>query len=206
MSQPNASLSAVVLAAGLSSRMKKPKQLVVVESDALVVHAAKVALQSGAGEVIIVTGAYEEEVRRALAPLLSEAGDRLRLVHNPTFMSGQASSIHRALQALAPTCQAVLFLPVDQPLLKPQLLQQLVYRWQQGARLVACTVNGELRGAPAIFDRTLFADLFALEGDHGARPLLQKYQDEIVAVPATEKELRDIDTPEDLAEVIPNST
>jgi molybdenum cofactor cytidylyltransferase len=106
------------------------------------------------------------------------------------------------MQALAPACAAALFLPVDQPFVPPVLLQRLIDAWRQGARLVASAVDGKVRGAPAIFDRTLFPELGQLEGDVGARSLLQKYRHELIAIPATADELRDIDTPADLAAVV----
>jgi molybdenum cofactor cytidylyltransferase len=103
--------------------------------------------------------------------------------------------------ALASTCAAVLFLPVDQPFVPPLLLQRLIAAWQAGARIAACSVEGTVRGAPAIFDRILFPDLLRLEGDVGARSLLQQHRTELVVLPAQAHDLRDIDTPDDLAAV-----
>jgi molybdenum cofactor cytidylyltransferase len=194
------SVTAIVLAAGLSSRLGEPKQLAVVDGEPMVVRAVKLALQCGADQILVVTGAYADAVEAALAPLVASAEQPIRLVHNPAFTSGQASSIRTAIQSIGTDSGAALFLPVDQPFLSPELLQRLIAAWQAGARIAASAVDGELRGAPAIFDRSLFAELLALEGDVGARPLLRKYRAEIVGVPATAAELRDIDTPEELAE------
>lgn len=93
---------------------------------------------------------------------------------------------------------AALFLPTDQPFVPPVLLQQLIRTWRTGARLVAPLVDGQVRGAPALFDHTLWPEMLALQGDIGARPLLQKYRGEIVTIPTPAHLLRDIDTPEDL--------
>jgi molybdenum cofactor cytidylyltransferase len=133
-----------------------------------------------------------------LSPLCEVAGDRLRLVHNAAWATGQASSVRTAVMALPPHCQAALFLPTDQPFVPVALLNELIAVWQGGAPLVAPTVDGQPRGAPAIFDRTLWAELLELEGDTGARPLLQRHRAELVTLPADAQWLRDIDTPEDL--------
>ena len=82
-------VAVVVLAAGGSSRMGRAKQLLHVDGESMIVRAVKIALQSTATEVVVITGAYREEVeaevRRELAPLLSQAPSRVRLVHNPNW-------------------------------------------------------------------------------------------------------------------------
>jgi molybdenum cofactor cytidylyltransferase len=188
----------IVLAAGRSSRMGRAKQLEVVDGEPMVVRATQTALATVAGGVVVVTGAYAPAVTVTLAPILEAAGDRLRLVHNAAWATGQASSVRTAVMALPPHCQAALFLPTDQPFVPVVLLNELIDTWQQGAVLVAPTLDGQPRGAPAIFDRTLWPDLLALAGDTGARPLLQRYRAQLITIPAEAAWLRDIDTPADL--------
>ncbi len=191
-------VTAIVLAAGRSSRMGRAKQLEIVDGTPMVVRAAQVALASRATDVMIVSGAYAEAVTAMLRAHLPDAGERLRFVHNGAWATGQASSVRAAIQALPSNCQAALFLPTDQPFVPVALLDGLIAAWRAGARLVAPTVDGQPRGAPAIFDRTLWAELLALEGDTGARPLLQRHGSELVTVAADAAWLRDIDTPADL--------
>jgi molybdenum cofactor cytidylyltransferase len=191
-------VTVVVLAAGRSSRMGRAKQLEVVDGAPMVVRAVQIALGCDATDVIVVTGAYAENVAAILQPLVQEAAGKVSIVHNDAWATGQASSVCTAVQALPAACQAALFLPTDQPFVPVTLLNHLIAAWRAGARLVAPTVNGQTRGAPAIFDRSLWPDLLALEGDTGARPLLQRYQAELITIPADNAWLRDIDTPEDL--------
>jgi molybdenum cofactor cytidylyltransferase len=191
-------ISAVVLAAGQSRRMGRPKQLEVVDGEPMVVRAAQIALRSCADRVLVVTGAYAEAVTSLLTPLVVQHAPRLTLTYNPAFTTGQASSIQSALQALPAEVQAVLFLPVDQPFLAPGLLDQLVAAWRAGAALAAAGVEGELRGAPALFDRIFWPELLQLNGDVGARPLLQRHRTQVIPIPADPAQLRDIDTPQDL--------
>jgi molybdenum cofactor cytidylyltransferase len=194
-------VTAVVLAAGQSSRMGQAKQLAVVAGEPMVIRAVKTALQSGAQEVIVVVGAYAEAVTQALSGLSAMAGPRLRLIDNPAYASGQASSMKCAVRACSPATRAILFLPVDQPFAPPVLLRRLIRTWQQGAHIAAPLVEGQLRGAPAIFDRALFPELLQVTGDVGARVLLQKYRDEVVGLPTAAELLCDLDTPEDLAAI-----
>jgi molybdenum cofactor cytidylyltransferase len=191
-------LTAVVLAAGQSLRMGRAKQLEAVDGEPMVLRAVKVAVESGADDVLVVTGAYAVEVAAVLSAMISAAAGRVRLLNNPNYQRGQAGSIRAAVQALPATGAAALFLPVDQPFLSPALLRRMVQQWRQGAPLVATKVDGEIRGAPAVFDHHLWPALLQLEGDIGARPLFRKYKDQLVAVPAKNFELRDIDKPEDL--------
>ncbi len=191
-------VTAIVLAAGRSSRMGRAKQLEVVNGTPMVVGAAEVALASGATNVLVVTGAYAAAVTAILQANLPESAERLRFVHNPAWATGQASSVRTAIQTLPSSCQAALFLPTDQPFVPVALLDALIAAWRAGARLVAPMVDSQPRGAPAIFDRSLWAELLALEGDTGARPLLQRYRSELVTLAADAAWLRDIDTPEDL--------
>lgn len=181
------------------------EQIEVVDGTPMVVRAVELALQSDVTTVWVVTGAYAAEVTAALFPLQTLHGARLHLVHNAEWATGQASSVRAAVLALPANIAAALFLPVDQPFVPLSLLQQLIAAWQQGAPLAAPSLDDQPRGAPAIFDRSLWGELLALEGDVGARPLLQRHRAELVTVPAQAAWLRDIDTPDDLAATDPDS-
>lgn len=189
---------AVVLAAGRSSRMGRAKQLEIVHGTPMVVRALQTALASRVDQVILVTGAYAEEVAAIIEELRHDAGTRLHLVHNADWATGQASSVRAAVQALPPTCHAALFLPTDQPFVPVALVDALIAAWRTGALLAAPMVDDQPRGAPALFDRALWPELLALTGDTGARPLLQRHRSTLITVPAEFEWLRDIDTPADL--------
>lgn len=190
-------MAAVVLAGGAASRMGRPKQLLEIDGQTLVERAARLALESGASQALVVTGAYGERVEAALAGLRKTGGERLRLIYNPAWERGQASSIHTGVGALSPGCQAALFFPVDQPNLPGALLRRLWQPWREGSDRVATAVDGEVRGAPALFDRRYFPELLALRGDQGARPLLRQEPEGVAKVPTHPHLLADVDTPDD---------
>jgi len=185
----------VVLAAGSSSRMGRPKQLLPVQGVPMVVRAVRTALHSGVGPVLVVIGAAGEQVRAALGDLLPH----IRLVENADWAAGQSTSVAAACAQLPDRAEAAIFMPVDQPYLDPMLLQQLQAAWRNGADLVAPVAAGLLRGAPALFDRRYWRELLALQGDTGGRRLLAAHPDAVQTVPAQAEWLVDIDTASDLA-------
>ncbi|HXF60909.1 MAG TPA: NTP transferase domain-containing protein, partial [Caldilineaceae bacterium] len=91
-----------------------------------------------------------------------------------------------------------IFLPVDQPFLPPALLRRMARLWREGARMVAPQVEGELRGAPALFDRALWPELYKVEGDVGGRAVLRRYPEAVKTLAVDPAWLRDLDRPEDL--------
>jgi molybdenum cofactor cytidylyltransferase len=187
--------AALVLAAGESRRFGRPKQAEPVAGEAMARRAARLALASGAAQVILVTGAHAEATQAAVADLDNA---RLRLVHNPDWAAGQSTSLQAGLAALGPEVEALLCLPVDQPFLESALLRRLFALWRRGANLAAPEVEGELRGAPALFDRRFFSALAAVQGDQGGRSVLQAHAAAAARLPVAPALLRDVDRPGDL--------
>ncbi|MFO7631405.1 MAG: selenium cofactor biosynthesis protein YqeC [Caldilinea sp.] len=187
-------VAVVVLAAGGSSRMGRPKQLTAVEGAPMVARAVHTALRSNIGPVVVVTGAKDDAVRAALA----EWSDVISVVHNAAWAEGQATSVAAALAALPSAVEAAIFMPVDQPFLDPLLLRRLHMAWRTGADLVAPQVEGEMRGAPALFDRCFWGELLALQGDVGGRRVLAAHRDEVAMASSDAEWLIDVDTADDL--------
>jgi molybdenum cofactor cytidylyltransferase len=188
----------IILAAGRSSRMGRAKQLVVVDGESMVRSAVKVALATEADQVVLVTGAYADEIGAQVADFVDLALGRLQIAHNSAWAEGQAGSMQTGLRALADHCGAAIFFPVDQPYMPPLLLTHLAAAWQAGAKIVAPAVEGKMRGAPALFDRTLWPELFEVTGDVGGRDVLRAHAHEVQTIDAPAAWLRDLDTPEDL--------
>lgn len=188
--------TAVILAAGASTRMGRAKQLLSLDGEPLVVRAARTALRAGAADVLVITGAQGDDVAHALDAAGLTPAERVRAVHNAAWSGGQASSVAAAVAALEPDTGAAVFFPVDQPSLSPRLLRQLVAAWQRGADLVAPVVDGRVRGAPCLFGPRYWPELAALTGDVGGRVVLQRHVADAVLVPASTAELHDVDTPD----------
>ena len=194
-------LAVVILAAGTSSRFGAPKQLAEVNGRPMLVSALAAAAALP-GPIYVVTGAYAAEVQALLGNLpvvlRQQLGDRLHVIHNPSWQTGQSSSLHASVRSLPAQVQAAIWMPVDQPYLDPLLLGQLAAAWRRGADLAAPEVNGELRGAPALFDRSYWPELQGVSGDGGGRSVLRRHRAAVLAIRASELALRDIDSPSDL--------
>lgn len=168
-----ATIGALVLAAGGSSRMGRPKQLIEFRGRTLVRNATLAALRGGCRPVWVVLGAHAARVRREVADL------EARIVVHRGFRAGLASSIRRGLAELrrgAESPEAVMLLLCDQPWLSGVVVRRLARAWLRAARhegitMAACEYSGTL-GTPAVFAREEFPRLAALGGDRGAKALL----------------------------------
>jgi molybdenum cofactor cytidylyltransferase len=193
-----APITIIILAAGGSTRMGQAKQLMSLDGASMLQRSVSVALDSDTDQVLVVTGAYHAEVEEALRSLAADHGPRLAWTHNQAWQSGQASSVRVGISRLDNNVGAAILMPVDQPLLPATLLRRLAQHWQQGAEIVAPRVDGEIRGAPALFDRTYWPELSKLKGDVGGRTLLRRYASRVACVDVSPITIRDVDTPADL--------
>ncbi|HMG84250.1 MAG TPA: nucleotidyltransferase family protein [Terracidiphilus sp.] len=188
---------AIIVAAGASSRLGQPKQLLPVDGEPLLQRAVRCALEAGAGPVLVVLGAYRERIEKAV-----ELG-ATTVVANAEWEEGMASSIRAGVRAVdeGAGVAGVLLMTCDQPRITAKHLLQMLEEFDahEGTMPIASTYGG-VRGTPAIFPRAMFADLLALRGDRGARGLLAKTSLPIVEIPLEGGEV-DIDRPEDLAEL-----
>jgi CTP:molybdopterin cytidylyltransferase MocA len=195
LSEERASIAAVVLAAGGSSRLGAPKQLIEFRGEALVRRAAHAASEAGAQCVVVVLGANAVEIAPVLAGL-----SRVAWVLNESWGDGLASSLAvgiREAQRVCPSCDAVLITTADQPLVGELVLAKMLDAFAGDARLVAAEYSGTI-GVPAIIGSEHFEALLALEGDAGAGRWLRARASDVVRVPIPEAAV-DIDTAEDRA-------
>jgi molybdenum cofactor cytidylyltransferase len=189
-------VAAIVLAAGRSTRMGGPNKLVAeIAGRPLVRIAAEEALASRAKPVIVVTGHQRERVEAALAGL------PLKLVHNPDFADGLATSVRTGIATVPPAADGAVICLGDMPQVDAALINRLIDAFdpEQGALGVVPSINGK-RGNPVLWSRRFFPDLMAIEGDVGARRLIGRYGEAVIEVPMTGKAaFTDIDTQEALA-------
>lgn len=185
-------IGAIVLAAGSSQRMGRLKQLLPIDGRPMVHRVASAVAELGLVQVIVVTGARAGAVGNALADLPVD------IVVNESWSEGMSSSMHAGLRALRPDIQAVLLVLADQPALTADVLQLLVARYRAtGALIVAPFYHGQ-RGNPVLFDRALFPELLAVQGDRGGRKLIARYSGQVEHVEVDDPAvIIDIDSPDD---------
>lgn len=197
----NSHIAAIVLAAGASRRLGRPKQLVEHGGCSLLGRAIGAALEAGAAPVVVVLGASADAIKGALPKF---AG-RLHFVHNPRWEDGMGTSIAcgvNTLTGIEPTIQAALVLACDQPALDSEILKRFVTIAARHPGKILLADYGTGRGPPALFPRTFFDELAALRGDSGARDVHRRHPDLVQTLPFPGGGL-DIDTPEDLNRVDP---
>lgn len=182
----------VVLAAGASRRMGRPKQGLEYQGEPLVKHAVAAALDVS-DRVLVVTGANNKITEDAIAGMM------VTVVHNEDWESGMASSIFAGIEFLdagEAFDAGVIITTCDQPMLTADHLQALVNEKEAtGAGIVASEYSGTL-ATPAIFDRKYFPELKALKGDKGAKELFLQHASDTRSIAFPGGEI-DIDTETD---------
>lgn len=184
-----------MLAAGGSRRLGRPKQLLPWRGSTLIRHAARIAIESGIGPVVVMLGANASECADALA-----GEPALEIVTADNWSEGMGATIAAAVAHLVrahPGSTAVLLTACDQPFLTATHLSAIrEAHVRQRTPMAAAAYAGTL-GIPAAFSRPLFPDLISLHHERGAAELLRAEPGLVAAVPCPEAD-RDIDTPEDL--------
>jgi molybdenum cofactor cytidylyltransferase len=192
---PNAQVSAIVLAAGTSTRMGRAKQLLPLGGTTVLAQTLDKVRSARVAEIILVLGASAEAIRQQLPPSLL---DGLKVVVNQAYVKGMASSLHEGLAALDQRSDAALIILGDQPFIRPQTLGQIVDGYRRSrAKIVIPSYQGN-RGNPVLLDRSVFSEVMALEGDVGCRAIFGSHLEAILKVEVEDKGvLLDIDDQDD---------
>jgi molybdenum cofactor cytidylyltransferase len=181
------SIAAIILAAGDSSRLGHPKQLLLYNGQTLLKNTVMTAHDAGLRPVMVVLGSGLQQSRREVAD------QPVAVLENADWREGISSSIRMGVAGLPARVDAVLLLVCDQPFVSRELLQGMVDQYHTtGKPIVACEYSGTL-GVPAIFGRSFFADLLALRGEGGAKKIITSNTASVAAV-AFPRGAIDIDT------------
>jgi molybdenum cofactor cytidylyltransferase len=188
-------VGAVILAAGPSTRMGMPKQLLQFGGETMLRRAASVALEAGCRPVVVVTGAHAARSREALCGL------DVREAENPQWESGISSSVRVGIEAVVavnPEAVAVVLMLCDQPFMTRDIITGLVRAHRETNCSIVASRYGGSYGVPALFGKAHFAGLTTLEGAAGAKQVIQKHLPKVHLLPFPEGEI-DVDTPDDFA-------
>jgi len=185
----------VILAAGASSRMGAPKQLIAIDGKPLLVRAVEAALATPAWPVVVVLGANAGAIRPVLAPY------PVLVVENEAWSEGMAASIRAGIQTLQQFSRhtdAALLALCDQPAFSATTIERLVAAQRSTGRSIVAARYAGRHAAPALFLRKHFSDLAALTGESGARQLLNEPAEPVASIDLPELAV-DLDTPADVA-------
>ncbi len=189
-------IAAAILAAGTSSRLGTPKQLLELDGRPVLSHTLDAVLRSSVEPVIVVLGHLQDQIQRQV----DLSG--VTVVTNPDYATGQSSSVHAALRYLTEGIDAIVFVLGDQPMVQPAVIDALVAaRRERGASIVQPRY-AEGRGNPVLIGHELFEELHEITGDMGARPVIEQHRDEVLLIDQTGfHRPADIDTPADFERV-----
>jgi molybdenum cofactor cytidylyltransferase len=188
-------VAAVVLAAGDSTRLGQPKQLVPIAGRPALAYTLDALRQSSVDHIVLVLGHAAEEITRAID------SDGLTIVQNDAYTQGQSTSVLAGIRALPEDVGAALMVVGDQPQLSPAVVNALVAAFRQtGGPFIVPLYDGEW-GNPVLLARGTWQFLEGLKGDTGARPILRKNMDMVLELPVPGPAPDDIDTIEDYERV-----
>lgn len=200
----------IVLAAGRSARLGRPKLLLALHGEPLIRHTVRRVLKSSLDEVIVVVGRHAEKITSAIADL------PVRVVVNPDAALGQSTSVvaglaalgedearatHQEASSLQKRVQAATFLLGDQPGVEPVVIDALIATWNETKAPIVAPRYTDGVGNPVLFDRRVFRELNELTGDTGARDVIRAYQasGDLALVLIDRPAPQDVDTEEDYA-------
>lgn len=171
--------------------MGRPKLLLPVAGRSLIAGAVAVA-ETLSGQNIVVTGAYDREIRRVLVE-----NTTVNLIHNPDWENGMGSSINTGVSAVNPTdCRGILVMLADQPRVDGAFLKKIIQRYDTSPATIVATKYPSGPGVPAVFSPEHYRELIALTSSGGAKDLIRNrgYLVDEIELPGGNV---DIDTPED---------
>lgn len=185
-------IAAAILAAGTSSRLGTPKQLLELGGLPVLSHTLAAVAKSSVDVVMVVLGHAKEQIQQRVD--LSN----VVVIDNPDFATGQSSSVRAVVRSLPDDIDAAVFVLGDQPLVQFEVIDALVAARRKLNPLIVQPRYAEGRGNPILIGRELFGELLALEGDVGARPLLRLHGSDVTLVDVSDHQRpADIDTVED---------
>jgi len=186
-------ISAIVLAAGMSKRMGRPKLILPWGETTIIGQVVHVLLESGINDIVIVAGAYKGEVEKALNNF------PVRFAHNPKSTSDEMTrSLQIGLEAINENTDAVLVVLGDQPQIEIKVLEKLIDSYCQSAKKLVFPSYQKRRGHPWIVDRSLWSEILILSWPDTLRGFVNEHANEIdYVVVERDTILRDIDTPEE---------
>lgn len=189
-------VSVVILAAGASSRLGRPKQMLELGGAPMLRHTVRHALESAAAEVVVVLGNQADAVRAAVG----EMGQRT--VVNPDFAAGQSTSLVAGIRAVDTGSAAAIIMLGDQPTVEPALLNRLIERFGEAGPAIVQPVYEGVPGNPVLFRRNLFPELLAVTGDQGAREIIRSRRHPVDRIDAGQPMPPDVDTDDDYARLL----
>jgi molybdenum cofactor cytidylyltransferase len=177
---PHNQTAGIILAGGSSTRFGRPKQLLKLKGKYLLDYVLSAALASELNHIVLVLGHDHQNILQALETRTTHK--RLQVVINHRYLEGQSRSLQAGLQKIRQVFPAVMFLLGDQPLLNSNTIDHLLERFRHSGKDICVPVCKGKRGNPTIFNRVLYDQLMAIEGDIGARDIIRANPERVLYI------------------------
>jgi molybdenum cofactor cytidylyltransferase len=199
-------IAGIILAAGSSSRLGRPKQLLPLAGEPLIRHTVRRVLESSLDHVFVVIGDDADAVRDALEDL------PVQFVPNPRAADGQSTSVVAGIRALLDTAEindgqepeAAIMLLGDQPTIDPEIIDEVIRHWRETSAPVVAARYRDVVSSPILFASPIFPELLQLQGDTGARNIVRSKREtgELATVTVDRPAPQDVDTEDDYQRLV----
>ena len=185
-------VAGIILAAGQSRRLGRPKQLLQLDSRPILEIVLDNARRSSLERVVLVLGSEADRIAAAI-------GDHgQQIVFNPDFADGQSTSLRHGIGAIGESAAGAIVLLGDQPQVTPEIINRLIAAFRESVADIVQPVYSGTPGNPVVFRRTVFPELLGITGDRGARDVIQQKRDAVLRVPIPGLPVQlEVDTDED---------
>jgi len=170
----------IILAGGSSIRFGRPKQLLKLKGKYLLEYVLNAALGSELNHVVLVLGHDYQKILQALDTRTTH--ERLQVVINHRYLEGQSRSLQAGLLKIRQAFSSVMFLLGDQPMLDSNTIDHMLARFRHSGKDICVPVFKGKRGNPTIFNRVLYDQLMAIEGDIGARDIIRTNPERVLNI------------------------
>jgi len=190
---PVKNIGVAILAAGESSRLGRPKQLIQFRGKSLIRRTVNAANEAGCSPITVVLGSDSKKIEDELA------GTRVTIVKNENWRAGIGTSIRAGVQNLlsqASNLEAIMLLVCDQPFVDARVIKGLIALRQKTNKSIVASAYAETLGVPAFFDHSCFEELLALSNDSGAKSIILRDRERVAEFSFPEGAI-DIDTASD---------
>ena len=191
----------IILAAGTSTRLGRPKQLLMIDGKPMLARVIQCALQSELDHTVVVLGHQAAEIQKVLKSELNHP--KLEIVVNRNFRSGLAGSLKTGLTRVMADFSATMILLADHPFQETFIINTILNRYKNSDKAICVPVHRGRRGHPVILNQRFYAEMMSLCGDIGAREIIENHPEQLTLVELeSARSFMDIDSEEDLARAL----